>query len=136
MINPDKCSIYMHFYTLYHHEFHTDNIIIARLAIYILLASSQGEDSFCNSKMPATTTVLTALQIATLAVLVVSLGLTGTSLGLIQANTFGGAYCDKFVSESQAINISLYNYNVPTCKLSLASAAIATVCLHGHTNCH
>ena len=87
------------------------------------------EDLFCNSKMPATTTVLTALQIATLAVLVVSLGLTGTSLGLIQANTFGGAYCELFVSESQAINISLHNYNVPTCKLSLASAAIATVCL-------
>ena len=69
------------------------------------------------------------LSVASLAVLFVSLGAAGTSLGLIQANTSNGASCHFFVSYSQLINESLYNYNVPTCKLSIASATIATICL-------
>ena len=69
------------------------------------------------------------LSIVSLVVLVVSLGAAGTSLGLINANTDSGTYCNFFVRDSQARNISLYNYNVPTCKLSLATATIATICL-------
>ena len=70
-----------------------------------------------------------AVSVASLAVLVLSLGASGTSLGLIQANTENGAYCKFFITESQAMNASLHNYNVPTCKLSLATATIATICL-------
>ena len=70
-----------------------------------------------------------AVSVASLAVLILSLGAAGTSLGLIHANTNSGVYCKFFITESQAMNASLHNYNVPTCKLSLASAAIATICL-------
>ena len=69
------------------------------------------------------------LSIVSLVVLVVSLGAAGTSLGLINANTYSGIFCNFFVSDSQARNTSLYNYNVPTCKLSVATATIATICL-------
>ena len=69
------------------------------------------------------------LPIVSLVVLVVSLGAAGTSLGLINANTDSGTYCKFFVSDSQARNESLYNYNVPTCKLSVATATIATIYL-------
>ncbi|XP_019856187.1 PREDICTED: uncharacterized protein LOC109584772 [Amphimedon queenslandica] len=69
------------------------------------------------------------LSVASLALLFVSLGAAGTSLGLIQANTSNGASCNFFITYSQLINESLYNYNVPTCKLSIASATIATICL-------
>ena len=69
------------------------------------------------------------LSIVSLVVLVVSLGAAGTSLGLINANTYSGMYCNFFVSNSQARNESLYNYNIPTCKLSIATATIATICL-------
>ena len=68
------------------------------------------------------------LSIVSLVVLV-SLGAAGTSLGLINANTYSGTRCNFFVSDSQARNTSLYNYNVPTCKLSIATATIATICL-------
>ena len=69
------------------------------------------------------------LSIVSLVVLVVSLGAAGASLGLINANTYSGTCCQFFVSDSQARNRSLYNYNVPTCKLSVATATIATICL-------
>ena len=64
-----------------------------------------------------------------LVTLVLSLGLAFTSLGMLYSNTYGGAYCFFYVSESQARNYSLSNYNIPTCKLSLASSAIPTICL-------
>ena len=79
--------------------------------------------------MPRASIVKQVLSLATFVILLLSLGAAGTSLGLIQANTNNGASCRFFVSYSQLINKSLYNYNVPTCKLSIASAAIATICL-------
>ena len=69
------------------------------------------------------------LSVASLVLLFVSLGAAGASLGLIQANTNNGALCNFFISYSQLINESLYNYNIPTCKLSIASATIAIICL-------
>uniref|UniRef100_A0A1X7U3Q4 Uncharacterized protein n=1 Tax=Amphimedon queenslandica TaxID=400682 RepID=A0A1X7U3Q4_AMPQE len=68
---------------------------------------------------------------ASLVILFLSLGAAGTSLGLLQANTNNGVYatCHFFISYTQAMNSSLVNYNVPTCKLSIASATIATICL-------
>ena len=75
------------------------------------------------------TEIKQAVSVASLTVLVLSLGAAGTSLGLIHTNTNSGVYCKFFITESQATNASLHNYNVPTCKLSLASAAIATICL-------
>lgn len=65
-------------------------------------------------------------KITLLAIFIASLGAAGTSLGLIQANTQNGAHCKLFVSETQARNFNLHNYNIPTCKLSLAGATIAT----------
>ena len=71
------------------------------------------------------------LSVVPLAVLLLSLGAAGTSLGLLQANTNNGLYsrCHFFITYTQAMNSSLYNYNLPTCKLSVASATIATICL-------
>ena len=69
------------------------------------------------------------LSVVPLAVLLLSLGAAGTSLGLLRANTDYGAECRFFISYTQAMNTSLINYNVPTCKLSVASATIATICL-------
>ncbi|XP_019856178.1 PREDICTED: uncharacterized protein LOC109584770 [Amphimedon queenslandica] len=69
------------------------------------------------------------LSVVPLAVLLLSLGAAGISLGLLQANTDNGVRCFFFVSYAQAMNSSLVNYNVPTCQLSIASATIATICL-------
>ena len=81
--------------------------------------------------MPSAAIVKRIFSLATFVILLVSLGATGTSLGLIQANTSkaNGVSCYFFITYSQAMNSSLYNYNVPTCKLSIASATIATICL-------
>ena len=79
--------------------------------------------------MPSAALVKQIFSLATFVVLLVSLGAAGTSLGLIQANTNNGASCYFFITYSQAMNSSLTNYNVPTCKLSIASATIATICL-------
>ena len=79
--------------------------------------------------MPSAATIKHTISIVSLVVLLVSLGAASTSLGLIHTNTNGGLMCKFFVTESQAKNASALNYNVPTCKLSLASSIIATVCL-------
>ena len=81
--------------------------------------------------MPSAENIKRVLSFASLAILFVSLGAAGTSLGLLQANTNNGVYatCHFFITHTQAMNSSLYNYNVPTCKLSIASATIATICL-------
>ena len=75
------------------------------------------------------TEIKQAVSVASLTVLVLSLGAADASLGFIQANTYSGVYCKFFVTESQATNASLHNYNVPTCKLSLTTATIAAICL-------
>ena len=62
-------------------------------------------------------------------ILLVSLGAAGTSLGLIQANTSNGVACYFFINYNQTKDSSLVYYNVPTCKLSMASATIAIICL-------
>ena len=78
------------------------------------------------------------LSLATFVILLVSLGAAGTSLGLLQANiptqTIYGGVCFFFVNYSQAISLiesdyPAINLNQPTCKLSIASATIATICL-------
>uniref|UniRef100_A0A1X7U4Y6 MARVEL domain-containing protein n=1 Tax=Amphimedon queenslandica TaxID=400682 RepID=A0A1X7U4Y6_AMPQE len=71
------------------------------------------------------------LSLAFFVILLVSLGAAGTSLGLLQANINNGIYsrCHFFITYTQAMNSSLLNYNLPTCKLSIASATIATICL-------
>ncbi|XP_019856177.1 PREDICTED: uncharacterized protein LOC109584769 [Amphimedon queenslandica] len=71
------------------------------------------------------------LSVVPLAVLLLSLGAASTSLGLLQANINNGIYsrCHFFITYTQAMNSSLLNYNLPTCKLSIASATIATICL-------
>ena len=81
--------------------------------------------------MPKTSTVKRVFSSANFVILLLSLGAAGTSLGLIQANTYhhGDLKCLFFISYTQAMNSSLVNYNVPTCKLSIASATIATICL-------
>ena len=79
--------------------------------------------------MPSTAIVKQIFSLASFVILLVSLGAAGTSLGLIQANTSNGVSCYFFITYSQATNSSLYNYNVPTCKLSIASATIAIICL-------
>ena len=88
--------------------------------------------------MPTAALVKQILSLATFVILLVSLGAAGTSLGLIQANNptqfiYEGV-CFFFVNYSQAISFidsraSGFNFNVPTCKLSIASATIATICL-------
>ncbi|XP_019856336.1 PREDICTED: uncharacterized protein LOC109584879 isoform X2 [Amphimedon queenslandica] len=79
--------------------------------------------------MPSTENKNQVLSLVTFVILLVSLGAAGTSLNLIQANTNNGASCSFFITESQLEDQSLVNYNVPTCKLSIASATIATICL-------
>ena len=81
--------------------------------------------------MPSPENIKRIFSFASLAILFVSLGAAGTSLGLLQANINNGAYatCHFFITYTQAMNSSLLNYNVPTCKLSIASATIATICL-------
>ena len=79
--------------------------------------------------MPRAYTIKQVLSLVTFVALLVSLGAAGTSLGLLQANTKNGIACYFFISYSQAMNLSLDTYNVPTCKLSIASATIATICL-------
>ena len=70
------------------------------------------------------------LSVASFVILLVSLGAAGTSLGLIQANTNNGMLCYFFVTYSQIVAVSdLATFNVPTCRLSIASAIIATICL-------
>ena len=79
--------------------------------------------------MPNAEIIKQILSVAPLTVLLLSLGAAGTSLGLIQANTNNGVDCYFFITYTQAMNTSLINYNVPTCKLSIASATIAIICL-------
>ena len=79
--------------------------------------------------MPSAAIFKQIVSLATFVILLVSLGAAGTSLGLIQANTRNGAACYFYISYSQAMNSSLVNYSVPTCKLSMASAIIGTICL-------
>ncbi|XP_019856183.1 PREDICTED: uncharacterized protein LOC105313950 isoform X5 [Amphimedon queenslandica] len=81
--------------------------------------------------MPSADNIKQIFSLASFVILFLSLGAAGTSLGLLQANTNNGVYaiCHFFISYTQAMNSSLLNYNVPTCKLSIASAAIATICL-------
>ena len=79
--------------------------------------------------MPSTENNNQFLSLVTFVILLVSLGAAGTSLGLLQVNTNNGLACSFFITESQLRDSSLANYNVPTCKLSIASATIATICL-------
>ena len=91
------------------------------------------------------------LSVSIFAVLLLTLGLAITSVAFIQSNTEGGSRCYFFVSEKDArvtrrtyaryhlstiysrspeiLTSLLGNYNVQTCKLSLATATIATTCL-------
>ena len=88
--------------------------------------------------MPTAALVKQILSLATFVILLVSLGAAGTSLGLIQANIdipiiYDGA-CYFFLNYSQAISLigsddSDIIFNVSSCKLSIASATIATICL-------
>ncbi|XP_019861038.1 PREDICTED: uncharacterized protein LOC109589388 [Amphimedon queenslandica] len=88
--------------------------------------------------MPTAALVKQVLSLATFVILLVSLVAAGTSLGLLQANiptlfVYEKA-CFFFLNYSQAISlIELeypdFNSNAPTCKLSIASATIATICL-------
>ncbi|XP_019856179.1 PREDICTED: uncharacterized protein LOC105313950 isoform X1 [Amphimedon queenslandica] len=84
-----------------------------------------------NSIMPSADNMKQIFSFASLVILFLSLGAAGTSLGLLQANTNNGVYaiCHFFISYSQAMDSDLINYNVPTCKLSIASATIAIICL-------
>uniref|UniRef100_A0A1X7U3P9 MARVEL domain-containing protein n=1 Tax=Amphimedon queenslandica TaxID=400682 RepID=A0A1X7U3P9_AMPQE len=81
--------------------------------------------------MPSADNMKQIFSFASLVILFLSLGAAGTSLGLLQANTNNGVYaiCHFFISYSQAMDSDLINYNVPTCKLSIASATIAIICL-------
>ncbi|XP_019856185.1 PREDICTED: uncharacterized protein LOC105313950 isoform X7 [Amphimedon queenslandica] len=79
--------------------------------------------------MPRASTVKQVLSLVTFVILLLSLGAAGTSLGLIRTNTNDGVTCYFFITYAQAMNSSLVDYNVPTCKLSVASATIATICL-------
>ncbi|XP_019856332.1 PREDICTED: uncharacterized protein LOC109584878 [Amphimedon queenslandica] len=81
--------------------------------------------------MPNAEIIKQILSVVPLAVLLLSLGAAGTSLGLLQANINNGmrSRCNFFISYTQAMDSSLVNYNEPTCKLSIASATIATICL-------
>ena len=85
--------------------------------------------SLINTIMPSAENIKQIFSVASLAVLLLSLGAAGTSLGLLQANTNNGASCRFYISYTQATNRTLTNYNVPTCKLSIASATIAIICL-------
>ncbi|XP_019861689.1 PREDICTED: uncharacterized protein LOC109590209 [Amphimedon queenslandica] len=70
------------------------------------------------------------LSLAHFVILLLSLGAASTSLGLIQANTNNGMLCFFFLTYSQVIaDDAGPTFNMPTCKLSIASAAIATTCL-------
>ena len=88
--------------------------------------------------MPTAALVKQVLSLATFVILLVSLVSAGTSLGLLQANlptqSAYGEACFFFINYSQAISIIEsdspdFSLNVPTCKLSIASATIATICL-------
>ncbi|XP_019863380.1 PREDICTED: uncharacterized protein LOC109592356 [Amphimedon queenslandica] len=88
--------------------------------------------------MPTAALVKQVLSLATFVILLVSLGATGTSLGLLQANlpiqSAYGKACFFFINYSQAISLIEsetpdFKFNMPTCKLSIASATIATICL-------
>ena len=62
------------------------------------------------------------------AILVLSLAVSSASLGLLQANVFNGQFCFFFFKESDEVS-DIFNPNTSTCKLSVASIAIATICL-------
>ena len=90
--------------------------------------------------MPTAALVKQVLSLATFVILLVSLVAAGTSLGLLQANIHiqnqFGQTCLFFINYSQGISLIQsdevtvdFSLNVPTCKLSIASAAIATICL-------
>uniref|UniRef100_A0A1X7SPQ2 Uncharacterized protein n=1 Tax=Amphimedon queenslandica TaxID=400682 RepID=A0A1X7SPQ2_AMPQE len=90
--------------------------------------------------MPTAALVKQVLSLATFVTLLVSLVAAGTSLSLLQANipakSVYGEACFFFVNYSQAMSLIQpqpdhpdFNFNVPTCKLSIASATIATICL-------
>ena len=93
-------------------------------------------DSLYN--MPTITLVKQILSGVTFVILLLSLGAAGTSLGFLQANIpttimYQGV-CYFFLNYSQAISLidpddSDTIINVSTCKLSIASASIATICL-------
>ena len=63
------------------------------------------------------------------AILVLSLAVSSASLGLLQANVFNGQICPFFFKKSDEFSDAVFNPNTSTCKLSVASIAIATICL-------
>ena len=52
-----------------------------------------------------------------------------TAFKIISLNTSNGVACYFFINYNQTKDSNLVYYNVPTCKLSIASATIATICL-------
>lgn len=67
------------------------------------------------------------LDITCLLTLLVALGGSSASLGLLQANTENGFVCNFFITESQAKE-EMFNYNNGgSCKLSMACVIIATI---------
>ncbi|XP_019856341.1 PREDICTED: uncharacterized protein LOC109584882 [Amphimedon queenslandica] len=93
--------------------------------------------------MPTAALVKQVLSLATFVTLLLSLVVAGTSLGLLQANlptqSAYGEACFLFINYPQAVSIIQsafvnpilvdFNFNSSTCKLSIASAFIATICL-------
>ena len=75
------------------------------------------------------TNFATFISLSIPVILLLTLGLAITSFGLIHSNTKGGSYCLFLVTETDTIDRSLFIDKAPICKLSLASSAIAGICL-------
>ena len=82
--------------------------------------------------MPSAAKTKHLVSLVSLVILVVSLGAARTSIGLIQTNT-NNVGCKFFILTAPRANISTSltdcNVRTCTCKLSVATAAIATICL-------
>ena len=74
----------------------------------------------------------TILSVALIALLILSLGVASTTLGLLQSNLYNGLFCRFFINKTQAEAETPGQLATPSlapCRLSLASAIIATACL-------
>ena len=74
----------------------------------------------------------TILSVALVALLILSLGVASTTLGLLQSNLYNGLFCRFFINKTQAeaeAQGQIATPSVAPCSLSQASAIIATACL-------
>ena len=74
----------------------------------------------------------TVLSVTLVALLISSLGVTSISLGLLESNLYNGYFCRFFINKTQAeaeAQGQLATPSLAPCRLSLASAIIATACL-------